>query len=124
LYNRSACTCGDHTTQPDCDAARGCQWNGGTSTCVVVTIGDCGAFRTRATCQQHMDDCIWDDYETPSPTCEENPRGQAYICNQATWGVTALGDPSNQWVRALPYWHEHPFHITNVDRVGNIVPDW
>ncbi|HSI06529.1 MAG TPA: hypothetical protein VLC93_18725, partial [Myxococcota bacterium] len=125
-YPSSACTCADHTQAADCDAARGCRWNG--SSCVVVTgaatANNCGSYVTRATCQAHVDDCIWDAYQGASGTCEENPRGQAYICLESTWGVTVFGDTSDLWVKTLPYWYEHPYHITNQDRFGRVVPDW
>ncbi len=126
LYNPSSCTCADHTAQADCDAARGCRWNG--ASCVVVTnantAGNCGAYPDRDTCQQHMDDCIWDPFQGGTGACEENPRGQAFICLEGTWGVTTYGDTSDLWVKTLPYWYEHPFHITNQDRFGTVVPDW
>jgi hypothetical protein len=89
-----------------------------------ATAGNCGSYTTRATCQAHIDDCIWDAYQGATGTCEENPRGQAYVCLQSTWGVTVFGDPLNQWVKTLPYWQEHPFHITNEDRFGTVIPDW
>lgn len=151
-YSANACTCTDHGAT-DCAAARGCRWTG--SSCVVVTAAttanNCGSYGTRATCQAHVDDCLWDEYsncgsKTTSATCtavqgctwnsgpstctgtavkcEENPRGQAYICQQSTWGVTVYGDTSDQWVKTLPYWYEHPYHITNQDRAGRVVPDW
>ncbi len=125
-YRASACTCSDHTEEDDCEAARGCRWSG--SACVVVTgaatPGNCGSYTTRADCQAHVDDCIWDGYQGTSGVCEENPRGQAYMCQHATWGLTTYGDTSDEWVKTLPYWYEHPFHITNQDRFGTVIPDW
>lgn len=125
-YRANSCSCADHAIEDDCEAARGCRWSGGT--CVVVTgantAGNCGSYGTRALCQEHIDDCIWDGYQGGSGACEENPRGQAYTCQHATWGVTTYGDTSDEWVKTLPYWFEHPFHITNQDRFGTVIPDW
>ncbi len=123
-YTPNACDCSDHTSegQAACDAARGCEWSG--SSCQVVSAATCSALTTQAACQTRMDDCLWDPYQGSSGACEEHPRGQAYVCTQSTWGVTAFGDPEFEWVKTLPYWYEHPFHITNQDRFGNVVPDW
>ena len=120
-YTPNACSCADHPVAADCNAARGCQWNG--SACAVVTAADCSAFNTRNTCQTHMDDCLWDEYAN---VCKENPRGQAYICSESTFGVTAFGDPSDQWVRTLdllnPYASVAYGYDSNLFRVDDAVP--
>ncbi len=126
LFTPASCTCADHTQQPECDAGRGCRWNG--TSCVVVTnaatAGNCGSYPDRPTCQTHMDDCIWDPFQGGTGACEENPRSQAMVCLEGTWGITTFGDTSDLWVKTLPYWFEHPFHITNQDRFGRVIPDW
>ncbi len=131
IYQASACDCSDHDADgaAACNAARGCAWDG--DSCEVVTQATCNGFdvgattdERRAACQVHVDDCLWDPFQGASGECEENPRGQAYVCQQSTWGVTVFGDTSDLWVKTLPYWYEHPYHITNQDRSGTVVPDW
>ncbi len=104
--------CATKTTSPTCTALAGCAWNG---TACAQTATSCGS----------LTDCSWSGTAClPSGMCEQHPRDQDYICQHATWGVTSFGDTSNKWVRTLPYWHEHDYHITNTTRSNDPVPDF
>jgi hypothetical protein len=60
--------------------------------------------------------------ETSDPSSRPDDRYD--ICRNGTWGVWSLGDVTDLWVRTLPYWHQHTFHVTDVTRDGQPVADW
>ncbi len=52
------------------------------------------------------------------------PDDPAEICQNGTWGVWALGDTQDLWVKTLPYWHQHAYHVVEMSRSGQPQPDW
>ena len=84
----------------------------------------CGHLNSTQRCNQ-TPGCTWN---TSQGQCEVSgsprPDDPEDICQDGTWGIWSLGDVNDTWVRTLPYWHQHPYHVTEVDRSGQPVADW
>ncbi|MEL6548414.1 MAG: hypothetical protein AAFQ82_27570, partial [Myxococcota bacterium] len=134
--------CAAITDSVECNAAQACSFDSDTSLCTRSNLhpanqcefGDGCTFDEVAQSCEPID-CSGFDADEPGcdaelacewdgTACIQSPRHPAYICQNATWGVTAIGDTRDQWVRTLPYWHHHSYHVTEIDRSGQPVADW
>ncbi len=149
LYDYSFCSCGHLTSQITCDRRSGCAWNLNTDSCGVfacttppqssdqtdcdATTGcawsagacgvmDCAGLSADETACRDAVPCLW-----TGSACEvrpDRPDDPADICTSGTWGLWSLGDQEDRWVQTLPQWHQHGYHVTEVDLDGNPVADW
>ncbi|MEL6759744.1 MAG: hypothetical protein AAFP04_05015 [Myxococcota bacterium] len=117
-YNESLSTCERSTIHPavQCDLGDGCEFDETALTCEPVICDDFDSDENACT---SVTGCEW-----RSGDCRESPRHPNQICDRGTWGISAIGDTRDQWVRTLPYWHHHSYHVTEVDRDGQAIADW
>ncbi|MEZ4272531.1 MAG: hypothetical protein R3C68_14215 [Myxococcota bacterium] len=114
LYTPAFCTCGHLLNSTSCDKEPGCAWNAGGSVCEVF---NCGTLGDQASCDANPG-CYY------TSSCQAMPDTPAQICQQGTWGIWSIGDVQNLWVKTLPHWTQHTYHVTDVDLAGQPQADW
>ena len=98
--------------------------NGNSVDIYSSTFCTCGNLVTQQRCDS-TPGCAWNGAMSQCEVSDSpRPDDPADICQNGTWGVWALGDTQDQWVRTLPYWHQHAYHVTEVNVSGQPVPDW
>ncbi len=145
LYTPAFCTCGHLLSQTACNKRSGCAWRNDTAVCELDACS--GRNETSCTgitgCDWQTSACVQSDCTAfakdtclAAPYCRWNfsTNACAYrpernddpddICVDGTTGVWSLGDTEGRWVQTLPYWHQHAYHVTEIDGDGNPVSDW